>query len=419
MNISRYIRPSLLSLIFGMFFFSTLQAQVTIGVDKEPKDGSILDLKEKDVVGVNATKGLGLPRVNLTKRDQLYPMFENPSSPDNPTNDYNTTLLKDTEDEKHIGLTVYSINQCTLGGAGVYTWTGKEWAKLSIEWPTSDELLIEAMGTAIDVPAANGLAWHKDQDGNIFFSADFGPAGRWMVVNLRATKYDPVRTREAIRTVDANGKALPPLQGFINNGKYWPYYSTPAGIADDPRWGLSYSFAAASMNKDISYVVYEQGTDYTPIQGACPAKWYVPNDLDWTKLENEIITHTTQYADVPADIVSPLMIPKDIIEPYIGRAGEFRGEHNFAMMSPCINGSYGKSKMINPHTYVGFNAYSGGTNTAAYYWSSAKYGPVPGGTYGGWLRTFYFSTLSGVWKDAHHVEGLFHIRCKRDPSYPL
>ncbi|MBD8388168.1 FISUMP domain-containing protein [Dysgonomonas sp. BGC7] len=95
-------------------------AQVTIGSGIEPEKGALLDLKEqqKSDGTENATKGLMLPRVNLSDLNKLFPMF--------------TGAYDAAEDPKHTGLTVYNLNKCFdtgagKGGQGVYVWSGTQW----------------------------------------------------------------------------------------------------------------------------------------------------------------------------------------------------------------------------------------------------------------------------------------------------
>jgi hypothetical protein len=51
---------------------------VTIGSTNEPVAGAILQLKEKEVNdgSPNSNKGIELPRVELTDKNQLFPMFQ-------------------------------------------------------------------------------------------------------------------------------------------------------------------------------------------------------------------------------------------------------------------------------------------------------------------------------------------------------
>jgi hypothetical protein len=101
----------LLPLILCLLLTGYSRAQVTIGANEDPNKGALLDLKE-NTGSVSATKGLLLPRVNLTDLNELYPMF---------TGTYNAE-----EKNKHIGLTVYNVED-GMGRwipAGIYVWDG-------------------------------------------------------------------------------------------------------------------------------------------------------------------------------------------------------------------------------------------------------------------------------------------------------
>lgn len=95
-------------LLLGISISIFSQAQVTIGSASEPVYGAILQLKENDSKGTNATKGFGFPRVFLSNGDKLFPMFPE---------GYN--IAQDTINE---GLTVYNTNSKFSSGRGIYTW---------------------------------------------------------------------------------------------------------------------------------------------------------------------------------------------------------------------------------------------------------------------------------------------------------
>ena len=98
-----------------------LNAQVTIGVSDAPMPGALLDLKQENNATGGATSklGLGLPRVKLTDKDNLFPMFTG-------ITDYTGTYKHD-QDLLHIGLLVYNVDACTLSGKGMYVWTKNGW----------------------------------------------------------------------------------------------------------------------------------------------------------------------------------------------------------------------------------------------------------------------------------------------------
>lgn len=131
----RRSRTVLKAVLFLAFIFSfTLQtvAQVTIGAGEQPVSGALLQLKDKENVTdgtFNASKGLALPRVTLSDKHELYPMFlqnqEDPTS--GPNADY--AANKSTLDKSHTGLIVYNLvedddKELCLG---LNQWDGEQW----------------------------------------------------------------------------------------------------------------------------------------------------------------------------------------------------------------------------------------------------------------------------------------------------
>ncbi|MDR2953915.1 MAG: hypothetical protein LBV43_02410 [Prevotella sp.] len=110
-----------------------IKSQVTVGTGKAAVPGALLQLKQQETTGgeVNSNKGLGLPRVSLEKRKQLYPMFEADGT------GYKDAVKAD-EDIKHIGLVVYNLTDNTdvekdpdeLLCPGPYVWEGDIWVRL-------------------------------------------------------------------------------------------------------------------------------------------------------------------------------------------------------------------------------------------------------------------------------------------------
>ena len=117
MNFSRITKL----LFYSFFCVIQLSAQVTIGVGSKPAKGALLDLKQEDNAtgGVTSKLGLGLPRMKLTDKDNLFPMFSG--------NTTYTGAYKVEQDAKHIGLLVYNIDVCSLSGKGMYVWTKNGW----------------------------------------------------------------------------------------------------------------------------------------------------------------------------------------------------------------------------------------------------------------------------------------------------
>ena len=114
-----------LTLIVFLFFVSALNAQITIGSANNPKPGSLLDLKMDDNLGVNSTKGLLLPRVELKNiRTQT---------------DLGRTMGATTDNTldpiEHAGLVVYNTGKLETSEEerfcpGIHVWDGEKWFPL-------------------------------------------------------------------------------------------------------------------------------------------------------------------------------------------------------------------------------------------------------------------------------------------------
>lgn len=123
-----------------MLFTPVAFSQVTIGMDEQPLEGALLQLKTISVTdgSANATQGLLLPRVSFdltnsatgTAEERLGNSLRLPSSADLTTGDA----------QKHTGLMVYNTNPATGSlnttndlfaetkiCPGVYIWDGEKW----------------------------------------------------------------------------------------------------------------------------------------------------------------------------------------------------------------------------------------------------------------------------------------------------
>ncbi len=122
---------SLFLVTMALFLVGNIGAQVTIGSLEKPEEGSILQLKniEAEAGKANANKGLGLPRVMLSKKDALYPMFLN--DPTNSASGGQSDYLqnKNNVDIEHSGLVVYNViaNYEEDLCLGINYWNGSRW----------------------------------------------------------------------------------------------------------------------------------------------------------------------------------------------------------------------------------------------------------------------------------------------------
>ena len=119
-------------LLFTLLIAGYMPAQVTIGILESPEKGAGLQLKDLTGInddGANAFKGLALPRVTLSDKNELYPMFlQDPSnSSSGPNNEYKSD--KEALDKTHTGLIVYNVvedddKELCLG---LNQWDGEKW----------------------------------------------------------------------------------------------------------------------------------------------------------------------------------------------------------------------------------------------------------------------------------------------------
>ncbi|MBK5721985.1 hypothetical protein JGH11_13990 [Dysgonomonas sp. Marseille-P4677] len=248
--------------------FTGIYAQVTIGSGLAPNKGSILDLKEYKSVDSNkttATKGLMLPRVELTDFTNLYPMFLE-------DNDYkeNNAGKKDSEDALHTGLTVYNISKdyCKEVYPGVYVWNGQEWILVGeYPFPAEVDMLVD------DRDPANVQKYRIGK---------FGDAGWWMLENLRATTW-PKNSTEG---VDVGDLVLEKPVTVSIDPVYKPTYyypkEDPADLAANPHHGYMYSLHAALRITHANFL--DNTFELSGRQGICPDGWRLPTWDDWRKL---------------------------------------------------------------------------------------------------------------------------------------
>jgi uncharacterized protein (TIGR02145 family) len=265
-----------------------------------------------------------------------------------------------------------------------------------------------------------GIAWHRDQDGNIFLSASFhsiditGDSDRWMITNLAAKNY--VANAERTGSDNTVQQALSKTPSGASNytAPLWAYPNTPTDpstYTGNPRIGLLYNWAAATNSKaSISDGEDADAPQTAIIQGICPAKWHLPSDEELTALEIEINTNTTAYSSATANADGPITV---------GYTGDRGSTHGKAMKEGCEPYSSTHQGISNPISTVkrpGFEvllagaAYDGVKHdygSHSYLWSAS------GGPTNSWIRDFS-SNASHVNRRNRGRNGLFSVRCKKD-----
>lgn len=140
-------RVTRILMLLALYLFTinlSTSAQVTLGTTEKPVEGALLQLKNlpqtKENGLTNATKGLMMPRVLLSKKHELKPMFSNN------VEDYNRN--KTYIDREHTCLLVYNTqaNTAELICKGMNVWNGTEWQCLSRPKYTIDCSSIKVRG---------------------------------------------------------------------------------------------------------------------------------------------------------------------------------------------------------------------------------------------------------------------------------
>ncbi|WP_108821127.1 FISUMP domain-containing protein [Dysgonomonas sp. Marseille-P4361] len=285
------MRQTLLFFAF-LFIMGQAHAQVTIGSGIEPNKGALLDLKENDKSEANSTKGLGLPRVQLTT---IYTLED---------------IDPGLDVDKHIGLTIYVPEEFENSCPGVYVWTGTEWQGLN-----TDASRIPDIITVTDI------------DGNSYTAKLFNKKGckrgtYWFTSNLRTTRYNdgssllhPAYFSAAISYVedypyDENSTAnlhRVKSKSDISTTKVMSYLlnGQEIKVTEDAfvsKFGLQYNYTT----------VFGSGATENG-ERLCPEGWKVPRIEEWVGLFEEI---TGVSGGGSANIAIPYLFESnDLYEP--------------------------------------------------------------------------------------------------------
>lgn len=392
--------------IFTSLIYTSLSAQVTIGMEEKPVEGSLLQLKniEKITDGeANSTKGLLLPRVELKDMKKLK---------------MGTAAEITDSDEKlsHTGLTVYNIygDPCLLPVPilkGVHVWDGGEWIPF----------------TPLYAPE---VSLHKDQDGNEFRARQFGNAGTWMIDDLRATKL-----ADNLGGTPLNNEGT--TAGHTTRFAYVYPGLNQANLDANISVGLLYDWNAATNKRSnaltdagelVDRVERSQHKQGIHLQGICPQGWHLPTIAEWIELEKEIIANSGKYSsEKNISEPNPALDPDN---PMNGKYVNKRGTHGYAMLSPCLPA---RASGVNPAT--GKSVYEGGfalslsglvyNGRAIDYGSAAQYATNTlafsmDATHGDQVTVYITNTESAVTLNRRVVAGdddnagYLPVRCKKD-----
>lgn len=349
---------------------------------------------------------------------------------------YSVLTFEDAETPKRFSDVTLTVLQCTNVGQSP---TIEQWA-LSAGFTQTQINNVKTTGT--DSPIlVNGIQLHKDQSGNLYLSSNFGANAtdsdeRWMIHNLAAKKFDTNVTYKGGATL--TNKELKPYSGAgtggtANTNAYKnPYFGYPDGgtgaatsttYDSNERLGLLYTWDAATAGKGGSNgqgnPTNEGGqapTGANKVQGICPNGWHLPNDYEWTVLENRFISNTKDFSETNNIGGTPL-------DPTNASSTGWRGSlHGKAMKEICeptdaAKTHQGTSNGIGASARPGFDvflagyAYSGSAGNYGfngYFWSASS----SSGDYA-WGRLFG-SGNSQVGRYGNIRSVLFSVRCKKD-----
>jgi len=436
-----------------------LNAQVTIGTNDPAVGGALLQLKTDASINSNSKLGMILPRVDLTSKKNLYPMFE-----DDGGGNYkigSTSYTKADEDIKHTGLWVYNLNTCLnqIGSSeGAYVWNSEEWQSLMTR------VLPDEVKEFVD-----------SRDGEVYTYRKFGDAGIWMLENLRAVRLPGASNN--IPFYDGNQDGETPTIGYPAGYTSVPQnWKNPQFYNENPKLGILYNWYAATNTTEATSIgnieqkqefpfgsgigsdeVENKGTSFDPsnsslkfIQGICPDGWHLPSDREWNLLEKQIYENAEKYSTYTrGEVVQWNTTSWKPLWEYQGggQAGapfSWRGTdpsngtgHGYAMMAPCgyfesepgKNNTWGKSKT---YWQGGFCALLSGIidtdnlyfGAGAIFWTSSsalKRLSETNPRSGAWYRLLYNvspSTDSYAGQKVLRIDGirvsLRSVRCKKN-----
>lgn len=386
-----------------------INAQVTIGYDQDPARGALLQLKENDNINNNSTKGLGLPRLELTDLESLTDIIGNP------------------DPIEHIGLLVYNVNNsfCTNPNPihrGIYVWIGNSWEPGFSENKT---------------PVA-GTGTVTDRDGNVYPTMHYitevngvtTDAGTWMTQNLRVTRYDtnivnPPGLTPTYILSDAEIAADTAIYYFpkpLNDNIAGNITQDRTFFDSHPEFGLMYNWYAATAKKNNAggdnQGQGETNEQTEVFQGICPNNWHLPSDKEWNLLEKVIALSPEKYSTYPAGSTTW----DDQWNETVGFRPSSGNGQGLAMQMPCkivvsqYNDPNGKSL---PNYKGGFNVlFVGfinvsigkeyGYGAVGIYWSSSSHD-----TGNAWFRELILGE-NGMDRNRIGKNFLGSVRCVKD-----
>ncbi|MBK5719826.1 fibrobacter succinogenes major paralogous domain-containing protein [Dysgonomonas sp. Marseille-P4677] len=196
------------------------------------------------------------------------------------------------DNNDHVALVIYNMNEDHAICKGVYVWDGNQWEYLNY----------------IDISSETSTSL-TDRDGNVYSIHTYGTAGTWMTQNLRTTT-DPCGKKLENNHTDGDYTKAVFAYPKLNST---PYISGKPDYWQE-KYGLLYSWAAATHRKgrhDGKANPIDEGEGLSTsnnqnntsskelkgMQGICPKGWHIPSDKEWNDLKEELIANAALYSD--------------------------------------------------------------------------------------------------------------------------
>ncbi len=364
--------------IYLIFIQANCIAQVTIGSKLAPQKGVLLELRQNANLGANSDKGMILPRVKLTSRDDLDIAG-------------GATGLDASE---HIGLLVYNMERkdgnegVTVRDAmlcpGLHIWSGSTWTPLK-PYPAKG-LMCDGSDPGEFTKCGDPL---RDIEDNEYPTGKFGAAGCWMTRNLVSTKNTNITLTENTNASNALDKA---------------YFAKPNTTETNKTYGYLYTWQAAIANlaAEESLISTDQATKKSTLQGICPAGWVIPSDLDWNNLEAELASNPSLYSDLSSS--------SQAWTPTYANTSDWRPFVSGGDISKGWGQSFRSKTLINNvnHTYSSKSKTADENGFDALLIGTLQSGAAQGyGNYAGmWTSNDAFTPIGG--DDSANYRGLWH-----------
>ncbi|MDU1891874.1 MAG: FISUMP domain-containing protein [Dysgonomonas sp.] len=270
----KHIFLALCSIFFCLLLSPSANAQVVVGMGARAEAGALLQLKENNEIGVNAVRGLMLPRVRLVETTSVEIYTNDTEGPTQ--NMFAASGLYD-------GMTVYNLtDNADVKGAigvcpGVYMWNTMKWTRLHdpcdlppitcnvnivsvvTNKPTNCGTATGVTLTAVTNPANSSIecVWYASSGGTVLGRTASGGAYSVGTVNTTTTYY--VKAYDKTNDCYSDEKSVTVT---INDLPPTPTATNPAKICS----GSTATLTVDDYNSNYRYFWYTDNTSGTGVE---------------------------------------------------------------------------------------------------------------------------------------------------------